>query len=98
MPRATRLSRKALQCTSASESAQETPSTRGMRGVAVGRHQLTQLGLGDLDVGCVPDAPKLLTDGLFDDEVGSVMEGVLGQVELAALPSGETGPWARSAT
>jgi hypothetical protein len=54
--------------------------------VAVAFHQARQLGLGGLEVGGVPDPAQLLSDTLADGEIGGVVDGVLGQMELAALP------------
>ena len=49
---------------------------------------MAQLGLGGLAVGGVPDPAQLLADGLSDGEVGGVMDGVLSQMVLTALPDG----------
>lgn len=43
------------------------------------------MGLGER--GCIPDAAQLGTDALADGSVGSVVDGVCSQVELAALPN-----------
>ena len=59
-------------------------------GVTVAGDELVErdLGLGERD--CIPDAAQLGTDALADGGVGSVVDGVGGEVELAALPGSGT--------
>ena len=56
------------------------------RAVAVTGDQLGQRGFGLGEILCRPDRFQLLADALADLGVGGVVDGVLGQMELAALP------------
>ena len=49
--------------------------------------QRFQFGVGGLQGLRIPDVPQLLADDLADREVGRVVDGVLGEMELAALPA-----------
>ena len=57
---------------------------RGVVAVAVG--QPVELTFGSLQGRCVPDAAQLTFDALANGSIRGVMNGVLGEVELAALP------------
>jgi len=50
--------------------------------------QTRQFCLGGLGVAGVPDGAPLRADALANGQGGGVMGGVLGQMELAALPGG----------
>jgi hypothetical protein len=58
--------------------------------VTVARDELAErdLDLGERD--CIPDAAQLGTDALADGDGGSVVDGVGGEVEQAALPDSGT--------
>ena len=56
--------------------------------VAVSFHQVRQSGLRLGQVGSIPDSAQLGADAFADGGIRRVMDGVLRQVELAALPFG----------
>ena len=63
-------------------------------GIAAGRDELGEGGFCLRRGGCVPDGAQLGADALADREARRVMDGVPGEVELAALPcrAAEPGP------
>ena len=54
--------------------------------IAVSGNELVERDLGLGERGCIPDAAQLGTDALADGGVGGMVDGVCGEVELAALP------------
>ena len=58
------------------------------RGLAIGIDRGFQLGFGGGEVFGVPDLAQLAADALADGDCRGMMDGVLRQVELAALPDG----------
>ena len=64
----------------------------------VGGDQAVEFLLRGLQRGGVPDSPQLGADALADGGVGCVVNGVLREVELAALPDGTGQDGAASAS
>ena len=62
------------------------PAGQLWRGRLIGFHEISQSDFGGLQGRCVPDGPELGTDTLTDREIGRMVDGALGQMELAALP------------
>ena len=59
----------------------------GRRGAIFGHEPLKLLFRASQACG-IPNGAKLFADGLANGLIGSVVDGVLGQVELATLPAG----------
>ena len=57
-------------------------------GALVGLHEPVQLFLGAHQGGGIPDAAEFGADGFADGDVRRVVDGVLSQMKLAALPLG----------
>lgn len=58
------------------------------RGAQVGLDEPVQLFLGAHQGGGIPDAAEFSTDGFADGGIGCVVDSVLSQMKLAALPLG----------
>src|SRR5688572_2269166 len=57
-------------------------------GGLIGLHEPVQLFLGAHQGGGIPDAAEFGADGFADGGIGRVVDGVLSQMKLAALPLG----------
>ncbi len=57
-------------------------------GIAIGGDEHGECGLGSGDGIGVPDGPEFSPDAFADSLIRGMVDGVLGEVELAALPLG----------
>src|SRR5512144_1321235 len=64
------------------------PVGEAVGGATVGGDEAVEVLLRGVQRGCIPNSPQLGADPLADGGVGGVVNGVLREVELAALPDG----------